>query len=31
LAERFRRAGFAGVRYVRLGGGAIALHIGVAA
>jgi demethylmenaquinone methyltransferase/2-methoxy-6-polyprenyl-1,4-benzoquinol methylase len=31
LAERFRRAGFSGVRYVRLGGGAIALHIGVAA
>jgi len=31
LAERFRQAGFAGVRYVRLGGGAIALHIGVAA
>lgn len=31
LAERFRTAGFNDVRYVRLGGGAIAVHIGVAA
>jgi demethylmenaquinone methyltransferase / 2-methoxy-6-polyprenyl-1,4-benzoquinol methylase len=30
LAERFRSAGFGGVRYVRLGGGAIAIHVGVA-
>jgi demethylmenaquinone methyltransferase/2-methoxy-6-polyprenyl-1,4-benzoquinol methylase len=30
LAERFRQAGFAGVRYIRLGGGAVAIHIGVA-
>jgi demethylmenaquinone methyltransferase/2-methoxy-6-polyprenyl-1,4-benzoquinol methylase len=30
LAERFRLAGFQDVRYLRLGGGAIALHVGVA-
>jgi len=30
LAERFRLAGFREVRYLRLGGGAIALHVGVA-
>jgi demethylmenaquinone methyltransferase/2-methoxy-6-polyprenyl-1,4-benzoquinol methylase len=30
LAERFTRAGFTGVRYVRLGAGAIAVHIGTA-
>ena len=30
LAERFRTAGFGDVRYVRLGGGAVAVHIGVA-
>ena len=30
LAERFRSAGFTDVRYVRLGGGAIAAHVGVA-
>ncbi len=30
LAERFRTAGFHDVRYVRLGGGAIAVHTGVA-
>jgi demethylmenaquinone methyltransferase/2-methoxy-6-polyprenyl-1,4-benzoquinol methylase len=30
LAERFRRAGFTGVRYIRLGGGAVAVHLGVA-
>ncbi len=30
LAERFRQAGFRDVRYVRLGGGAIAAHVGVA-
>jgi demethylmenaquinone methyltransferase/2-methoxy-6-polyprenyl-1,4-benzoquinol methylase len=30
LAERFRDAGFHDVRYVRLGGGAIAAHVGVA-
>jgi demethylmenaquinone methyltransferase / 2-methoxy-6-polyprenyl-1,4-benzoquinol methylase len=30
LAERFRSAGFSGVRYVRLGGGAIAVHVGTA-
>ena len=30
LAERFRSAGFRDVRYVRLGGGAIAVHTGVA-
>jgi len=30
LAERFRTAGFGGVRYVRLGAGAIAVHVGVA-
>ncbi len=28
LAERFRTAGFRNVRYVRLGGGAIAIHVG---
>jgi demethylmenaquinone methyltransferase/2-methoxy-6-polyprenyl-1,4-benzoquinol methylase len=31
LAERFRTAGFASVGYVRVGGGAIAIHHGVAA
>jgi demethylmenaquinone methyltransferase/2-methoxy-6-polyprenyl-1,4-benzoquinol methylase len=30
LADRFRTAGFRDVRYIRLGGGAIAIHIGVA-
>ena len=30
LAARFREAGFSGVRYVRLGAGAIALHVGTA-
>jgi demethylmenaquinone methyltransferase / 2-methoxy-6-polyprenyl-1,4-benzoquinol methylase len=30
LAERFRSAGFSDVRYVRLGMGAIAVHVGVA-
>jgi len=30
LAQRFRDAGFHDVRYVRLGGGAIAAHVGVA-
>jgi demethylmenaquinone methyltransferase/2-methoxy-6-polyprenyl-1,4-benzoquinol methylase len=30
LAARFRAAGFSGVRYVRLGGGAISVHVGVA-
>jgi demethylmenaquinone methyltransferase/2-methoxy-6-polyprenyl-1,4-benzoquinol methylase len=30
LAERFRTAGFREVRYVRLGMGAIALHVGTA-
>ena len=30
LAERFRAAGFRDVRYVRLGAGAIAVHVGVA-
>jgi len=30
LADRFRLAGFREVRYLRLGGGAIALHVGVA-
>jgi len=30
LAERFRRAGFSDVRYIRLGGGAVAIHVGVA-
>ena len=30
LAERFRLAGFRDVRYVRLGAGAIAVHVGVA-
>ena len=30
LAERFRAAGFRDVRYVRLGFGAIAVHVGVA-
>jgi demethylmenaquinone methyltransferase/2-methoxy-6-polyprenyl-1,4-benzoquinol methylase len=30
LAERFRTAGFSDVRYLRLGGGAIAAHVGVA-
>jgi demethylmenaquinone methyltransferase/2-methoxy-6-polyprenyl-1,4-benzoquinol methylase len=30
LAQRFRDAGFHEVRYVRLGGGAIAAHVGVA-
>lgn len=30
LAERFRLAGFSDVRYIRLGGGAIAIHMGVA-
>jgi demethylmenaquinone methyltransferase/2-methoxy-6-polyprenyl-1,4-benzoquinol methylase len=31
LAQRFEDAGFAGVRYVRLGMGAIALHVGTKA
>jgi demethylmenaquinone methyltransferase / 2-methoxy-6-polyprenyl-1,4-benzoquinol methylase len=30
LAERFRQAGFRDVRYVRLGAGAIAVHVGTA-
>jgi demethylmenaquinone methyltransferase/2-methoxy-6-polyprenyl-1,4-benzoquinol methylase len=30
LAERFRSAGFHEVRYVRVGGGAVAIHVGVA-
>jgi demethylmenaquinone methyltransferase/2-methoxy-6-polyprenyl-1,4-benzoquinol methylase len=30
LAERFNQAGFSGVRYVRMGGGAIAIHVGSA-
>ncbi|GAC1533589.1 MAG: bifunctional demethylmenaquinone methyltransferase/2-methoxy-6-polyprenyl-1,4-benzoquinol methylase UbiE [Candidatus Velthaea sp.] len=30
LAERFRAAGFSDVKYLRLGGGAIAIHTGVA-
>jgi demethylmenaquinone methyltransferase/2-methoxy-6-polyprenyl-1,4-benzoquinol methylase len=30
LAARFRAAGFSGVRYVRLGGGAVAAHVGAA-
>jgi demethylmenaquinone methyltransferase / 2-methoxy-6-polyprenyl-1,4-benzoquinol methylase len=30
LAERFRIAGFESVRYLRLGGGAIAIHVGTA-
>jgi len=30
LAARFRSAGFSEVRYLRLGGGAIAVHVGVA-
>jgi demethylmenaquinone methyltransferase/2-methoxy-6-polyprenyl-1,4-benzoquinol methylase len=30
LAERFRQAGFRDVHYVRLGGGAVAIHCGVA-
>jgi demethylmenaquinone methyltransferase / 2-methoxy-6-polyprenyl-1,4-benzoquinol methylase len=30
LAARFRTAGFSAVRYLRLGGGAIAVHVGVA-
>ena len=30
LAERFAAAGFSDVRFVRLGGGAIALHVGSA-
>ena len=30
LAERFRQAGFVDVRYVRLGAGAIAVHVGTA-
>lgn len=30
LAVRFRTAGFSGVRYLRLGGGAIAVHAGAA-
>lgn len=30
LAARFEQAGFDGVRYVRLGGGAIAVHVGTA-
>lgn len=30
LAERFRAAGFRDVRYVRLGAGAISVHVGVA-
>jgi len=30
LADRFRAAGFHSVRYIRLGGGAIAIHVGVA-
>jgi demethylmenaquinone methyltransferase/2-methoxy-6-polyprenyl-1,4-benzoquinol methylase len=30
LADRFRTAGFRDVRYIRLGGGAVAIHIGAA-
>jgi demethylmenaquinone methyltransferase/2-methoxy-6-polyprenyl-1,4-benzoquinol methylase len=30
LADRFRTAGFRDVRYIRLGGGAVAIHVGVA-
>jgi demethylmenaquinone methyltransferase/2-methoxy-6-polyprenyl-1,4-benzoquinol methylase len=30
LAARFERAGFTGVRYIRLGAGAIAVHVGTA-
>ncbi len=30
LADRFRSAGFTDVRYLRLGGGAVAIHTGVA-
>ena len=30
LADRFRQAGFSGVRTIRLGFGAIALHVGIA-
>jgi demethylmenaquinone methyltransferase/2-methoxy-6-polyprenyl-1,4-benzoquinol methylase len=30
LADRFRTAGFTGVRYIRLAGGAVAIHLGVA-
>ncbi len=30
LAARFRTAGFSDVRYLRLGGGAISVHVGVA-
>jgi demethylmenaquinone methyltransferase/2-methoxy-6-polyprenyl-1,4-benzoquinol methylase len=30
LADRFRSAGFRDVRYIRLGGGAVAIHVGVA-
>jgi ubiquinone/menaquinone biosynthesis C-methylase UbiE len=30
LAARFETAGFHDVRYIRLGGGAIAIHSGVA-
>jgi demethylmenaquinone methyltransferase/2-methoxy-6-polyprenyl-1,4-benzoquinol methylase len=30
LADRFRTAGFRDARYVRLGGGAVAIHVGVA-
>ena len=30
LAERFRTAGFRDVRFIKLGGGAIAVHVGVA-
>jgi len=30
MADRFRTAGFSEVKYIRLGGGAIAIHVGVA-
>jgi demethylmenaquinone methyltransferase/2-methoxy-6-polyprenyl-1,4-benzoquinol methylase len=30
LADRFRSAGFQDVRYIRLGAGAIAVHVGTA-
>jgi len=30
LATKFKEAGFGDVRYLRLGGGAIALHVGTA-
>jgi demethylmenaquinone methyltransferase/2-methoxy-6-polyprenyl-1,4-benzoquinol methylase len=30
LATRFREAGFRDVTYIRLGGGAVAIHVGVA-